>query len=253
MTRYRLVVAYNGAGFAGFQKLSRKRTVQGELERVYERLCGHKVRVLGAGRTDTGVHATGQVVAFDSANPRTGEQVVQAGNIMLPEDIRVLSAEIVSGEFHPRFSARSRTYRYLLVNGPPDPILSSLAWVVPGQLDVAAMRSGAEHLLGKHDFSAFTSRPEGQRRERNLLQLELGRAASASGPSPLDRMGPFVWLEARADSFMRRMVRFIVGALVRVGSGEWEPEQVRLALMSRQSTHMPVAPASGLYLVKVEY
>jgi tRNA pseudouridine38-40 synthase len=253
VTRYRLVVEYNGAGFAGFQKLSRKRTVQGELERVYERLCGHKVRVLGAGRTDTGVHATGQVVAFDSTNPRTGEQVVQAGNIMLPPDIRVVSAEIVAPDFHPRFSARSRTYRYLIVNGPPDPILSGLAWVVPGRLDLEAMRAAAEHLLGKHDFSAFTSRPEGQRRERTLLQLELGQSETAPGPPPLDRLGPFVWVEARADSFMRRMVRFMVGALVRVGSGEWEPDQVRRALQARQSTHMPLAPAAGLYLVKVDY
>ncbi len=247
-TRYRLVVEYCGAGFAGFQKLSHKRTVQAELERAYSHLAGHPVQIWGAGRTDTGVHATGQVVAFDSENPRTPEQVLNAGNIMLPGDIRVKSCAIVGPEFHPRHSAVSRTYRYLIALREPDALLQGLAWCVPGPLDLDRMRAAAAGLLGKHDFSAFSSRPESVRRERTLLKLELGQIAAGSmGPPPLDRLGgPLLWVEVQANSFMRRMVRMIVSTLVRVGTGEVEPN----ALWQNVE---PPAPASGLYLVGVEY
>lgn len=254
-TRYRLLVEYCGTGFAGFQKLSRKRTVQAELERAYARLCGHPVQIWGAGRTDTGVHATGQVVAFDSQNPRTPEQVVTAGNLMLPPDIRVRTAEIVGPDFHPRHSARSRTYRYLLCVRQPEPLLTSLAWCVPDSLDLQAMTEGAALLLGSHDFSAFSSRPEGEARRRTLLSLELGCwEGPGEVPPPLDRFGPFVWVEVRANSFMRRMVRMLVAGLVRVGTGTLQPPELTEALASRDSNFIgPPAPPGGLYLVSVEY
>lgn len=249
-TRYRLLIEYCGAHFAGFQKLSQKRTVQAELERAYTRLCGHPVQVWGAGRTDTGVHATGQVVAFDSENPRTPEQVVTAGNIMLPPDIRVKSAEIAGPDFHPRFSARSRTYRYLIARSEPDAILQSLAWCVPGPLDLSQMRLAAETLTGKHDFSNFTSRPESDRRHRTILRLELSQAQGSLAPM----RGDFVQVEVQADAFMRRMVRLMVSGLVRVGTGALTPAELKGVLEGGDPNLLGApAPASGLYLISVEY
>lgn len=256
LTRYKLLIEYCGTGFAGFQKLSHKRTVQAELERAYARLCGHPVQIWGAGRTDTGVHALGQVVAFDSENPRTPEQVVLAGNIMLPADIRVLQAEVVAGDFHPRHNARSRTYRYLVANTRPDPLLSTLAWTVPDPLDLEAMQAGARKLVGQHDFTAFSSRPDSERRRRTLLHLEVGRSQPQQpGPAPLDRLGaPFLWIEVRGLSFLRRMVRMIVAGLVRVGTGALTPGDLETILQADDSSAVgPPAPPAGLYLVSVEY
>lgn len=252
LTRYRLLIEYCGTGFAGFQKVSGKRTVQAELERAYAHLCGHPLKVWGAGRTDTGVHATGQVVAFDSENPRTPEQVLTAGNLMLPPDVRVKQAEIVGPDFHPRHSALSRTYRYLVANREPDALLTHQAWCVPGPIDLDRMRQGAALLLGSHDFSGFSSRPEGEVRRRNLLRLDVGRAELSPGLP--ERSGPFLWVDVQANAFLRRMVRLLVGGLVRVGTGALTSRNLVQALSTGDTNHVgPPAPPGGLYLVSVEY
>lgn len=254
---FRLTLEYDGTAYQGFQRLPRQEapTIQGVLEQALGRLVDHPVKVLAAGRTDAGVHATGQVISFRTRAARSAAVVCRGANALLPEDIRVLEASEAPDDFHPRFSARSRTYQYLLLPSERlDAVFTRRAWRVHHALDVDRMNEAARLLLGRHDFSTFCAQvPERDARVRTLLECEAFRW-TGSAPGPLARLEGLVVLQVRADAFLRRMVRMLTGTLVKVGRGLWEPEEPRRILDLRDPGACPApAPPWGLYLVSVEY
>lgn len=258
MRRIRMIVEYDGSPFAGFQRLpaGSPPTVQGELERAVSRILDQETRLKAAGRTDAGVHATGQVVAFDTASPRKLEDLLRGCNAVLPESIRVLRAEEVSGDFHPRFSARSRVYHYYVATlDRPDVFFRERVWWVRGALRVEEMRRAACSLLGSHDFSTYSSRvPPDESRTRDLLRLDIEPEVARLPDGPMARLSGLVRFELEANAFLRRMVRLLVGSLVQVGLGEWEPDMPAAVLRSRNpALAAPAAPPGGLYLVEVRY
>ena len=245
MPRYRATIEYDGGPYNGFQLQAGQPTVQGELERALAAFTGEAPRVFTAGRTDTGVHATGQVVHFDLDKPWEACRVREAANAHLrAEPIVLVEVEAVDDEFHARFSAKGRRYLYRVFDRRPPPALErARVWWVKTPLDVEAMQAGADRLVGLHDFTTF-------------------RDAACQSKSPLKsldearvwREGAEVHLAFAARSFLHRQVRSMTGALVHVGAGRWTPAQVAEALAARdRAACPPVAPAHGLYLTGVEY
>jgi tRNA pseudouridine38-40 synthase len=245
MTRYKLVLEYDGRDFVGWQRQDNGPSVQAALEAAVEGFCGETAAVAGAGRTDSGVHALGQVAHVDIDKPTTGDQVRDALNFHLkPQAIAVLAVQTVADDFHARFSAISRCYLYRIVNRrAPLALDRGRAWFVPVALDAAGMDTAAQSLVGKHDFSSF-------------------RATECQAKSPVKtlerltvtRRGEAIAVEAQARSFLHHQVRNMVGTLKLVGEGKWTAEQVADALARRDRRAAgPTAPAEGLYLVSVGY
>ena len=244
MPRYRLLIEYHGGPFQGWQRLPGKPTVQAALEAAAAQLDGAPVEVFGAGRTDSGVHATGQVAHMDLQTDR-GRKVADAMNFHLrPHPIAILSAEEVDESFHARFSATQRHYRYVVVNRRADlTVDKGLAWRVPSKLSAGKMHEAAQAFLGTHDFSTF-------------------RDADCQAASPVKTLNDFrvcregdrVIFTCRAQSFIHRQVRSMVGSLVEVGRGRrpvgWAKEILDAADRTRCG---PIAPADGLYLTQVDY
>jgi tRNA pseudouridine38-40 synthase len=245
MPRYKLTIEYDGTPFAGWQIQGVGETVQGALTRAIEALCGHKVKVAGAGRTDAGVHALGQVAHVDLAKDWRADRVRDAVNAHLrPHPVAVLSAEKVADTFDARFSARKRHYRYRIVNRRADLALERLrAWRVPRRLDAEAMHAAAPRLTGKHDFTTFRSTEcQAKSPVKTLDQLDVRRE------------GDEVLIETSARSFLHNQVRSMVGSLVLVGDGKWSADDLGRALAARdRAACAPVAPPEGLYLVSVDY
>ena len=227
MPRYKLLIEYDGTPFAGWQIQANGPTVQGALTDAIAALCGEKVHVQGAGRTDAGVHALGQVAHVD-----------------LAREFAVLSAEIAAPDFDARFSARQRRYLYRIVNRRADLAIDrQRAWRVPRPLDAGAMHVAAQQLVGRHDFTTF-------------------RAAECQAKSPIktldvldvERAGEEIRVHALARSFLHHQVRSMVGSLALVGEGKWSAADLAHALAVRDRAACgPVAPPDGLYLVSVEY
>ncbi len=245
MPRYKLIIEYDGTLFAGWQMQAERDTVQGVLTTALTALCGHTVKVAGAGRTDAGVHALGQVAHVDLDKDWRIDRVRDALNAHLrPHAVAVLAAEKVADDFDARFSARKRHYLYRIANRRPDLTLDRLrAWRVPRQLDVAAMHAAARRLVGKHDFTTFRS-TECQSKSplKTLDQLDVTRD------------GDEVRIETSARSFLHNQVRSMVGSLVLVGNGKWSADDLAAALAARdRAACAPVAPPEGLYLVRVDY
>jgi len=247
--RYRAQVEYDGTDFLGFQIQAQGRTVQGELEKAIERITQKQVRVLGAGRTDAGVHASGQVIAFDVSWRHTDQELHRALNAVLPEDIAIRHLTVSHPAFHPRFDAKWRQYRYTILNEPIRlPLWARNAYHVAEPLDVEAMGKASRLLVGSHDFAAFGRPPQGESTVRHVMQAEW----FVEHPRGIE--GELLVFEIRANAFLYRMVRNVVGTLVRVGLGELAPGEV-IALLetkNRAATGPPVPPC-GLCLVKVEY
>jgi tRNA pseudouridine38-40 synthase len=244
MRNLKLILEYDGTDFHGFQRQRRLRTVQGVLEERFSRLLGERVQLTGAGRTDAGVHALGQVANFRTTRPVGLDRLVRVLNAALPDDVKVQACEEVGATFHARRCARSRSYRYTVVEREtPSPLAGRFALVLPGRLDVAAMNSGARPLVGRHDFAAYQAAGSATATtERTLMQLDCVRAGSR------------IEITAEADSFLYRMVRLLVGGLVRVGRGELAPEALAEALETKQRLpKCPPAPACGLCLVRLSY
>jgi tRNA pseudouridine38-40 synthase len=245
MPRYKLTVEYDGAGFVGWQRQDNGPSVQGALEEALARLCGHRVTVTGAGRTDAGVHALGQVAHVDLQREWPPSTIRAAANFHLkPAAVAVLAAEPVAADFHARFSATTRRYRYRICNRPAPPVLDrGRAWWVPLPLDAVAMAGAARLLTGRHDFSAFrSSLCQALSPVRTLDVLDVGR------------IGDEVVIEASARSFLHNQVRIITGCLVEVGKGRWTAEAVLAVLASKDRARAgPTAPARGLCLVAVGY
>jgi tRNA pseudouridine38-40 synthase len=245
MLRYKLTIEYDGTLFAGWQMQAERDTVQGVLTTALTALCGHTVKVAGAGRTDAGVHALGQVAHVDLDKDWRIDRVRDALNAHLrPHAVAVLAAEKVADDFDARFSAKKRHYLYRIANRRPDLTLDRRrAWRVPRQLDVAAMHAAARRLVGKHDFTTFRS-TECQSKSplKTLDQLDVTRD------------GDEVRIETSARSFLPNQVRSMVGSLVLVGNGKWSADDLAAALAARdRAACAPVAPPEGLYLVRVDY
>jgi tRNA pseudouridine38-40 synthase len=219
--------------------------VQRAIMTAIEAFSGEKVMVQGAGRTDAGVHALGQVAHFDLASERVTDTIRDALNAHLrPHPVAVLSAEKVAAGFDARFSARKRHYLYRIANRRPDLALDRLrAWRVPRRLDVDAMHAAAQRLVGKHDFTTFRSTEcQAKSPEKTLDQLDVSR------------VGDEVHVNTSARSFLHNQVRSMVGSLALVGDGKWSANDLSAALAARsRAACAPVAPPDGLYLVRVDY
>jgi tRNA pseudouridine38-40 synthase len=245
MPRYKLLIEYDGAPFVGWQVQHNGISVQGVLTAAVAAFCGESVHVQGAGRTDAGVHALGQVAHIDLAKPWDTDTIRDAINAHLrPHPVAVLTAEHVADDFDARFSARQRHYLYRIINRRPDLTLEAgRAWRAPRPLDVAVMHAAAQRLVGRHDFTTF-------------------RAAECQAKSPvktLDRLDAerdrdVVRVHASARSFLHHQVRSMVGSLVQVGEGRWSADDLARALAAcDRNACGPVAPPDGLYLVRVDY
>jgi tRNA pseudouridine38-40 synthase len=245
MPRYKLIIEYDGSPFWGWQYQDKGPSVQGALEDAVAAMTGERVRVNGAGRTDAGVHALGQVAHIDLTKDYRADRVRDALNAHLrPHPIGVLSAEIVPDTFDARFSATKRHYIYRIVNHRANLALKAgQAWRVPRPLDADAMHEAAQVLLGKHDFTTFRDTEcQAKSPEKTLDALDVTRS------------GDEVSITTSARSFLHSQVRSMVGSLVWVGHGRWTAQDLREALEARDRTACgPVAPPDGLYLVRVEY
>ena len=245
MPRYRLTIEYDGAGLVGWQRQANGLSVQEALETAVERFCGERVTVHGAGRTDAGVHAEGQVAHFDLAREAAPEVVMSALNHHLrPAAISVIAVAPAPAGFDARLSAVLRVYRYRMLNRRAPPSLErGRVWHIAPPLDPAAMQEAARHLLGRHDFSTFRdSLCQAKSPVKTLDALEVTRA------------GEEIRIEARARSFLHHQVRNMAGTLKLVGLGRWRPEDVAQALAARDRRKGgPTAPAEGLTLVEVRY
>jgi tRNA pseudouridine38-40 synthase len=245
MPRYKLLIEYDGTPFAGWQIQANGASVQGALTAALEAFCGERAHVQGAGRTDAGVHALGQVAHVDLGKEADPEALRDALNAHLrPHPIAVLEAAVVAQEFDARFSATRRHYLYRIVNRRADLAIDrARAWRIARPLDAQSMHVAAQHLVGRHDFTTF-------------------RAAECQAKSPVktldrldvERSGDEVRIDAAARSFLHHQVRSMVGSLALVGEGKWQPDDVARALAAcDRSACGPVAPPDGLYLVRVEY
>ena len=245
MPRYKILIEYDGAPFAGWQFQENVASVQRTIMEAVEAFSGEKVMVQGAGRTDAGVHALGQVGHFDLAADRPTDTIRDALNAYLrPHPVAILSAEKVPANFDARRSAVRRHYLYRIANRRPDLALErGRAWRVPRRLDAEAMHAAAQRLVGKHDFTTFRSTEcQAKSPDKTLDRLDVSRA------------GDEIHIVAVARSFLHNQVRSMVGSLERVGDGKWSAADLAAALAARdRSACGPVAPPEGLYLVKVDY
>lgn len=263
MANIRLLLAYDGTRYAGWQIQPTLPSIQGMLEEAIRKLTGESVRVLSAGRTDAGVHALGQVANFHSSFPIPPHKWRAALQAKLPEDIVILKSDEAPADFHATFTAKSKRYRYVIDNSlVDDPFLRRYVWRISQPLDADAMQAAARSLLGTHDFRSFESHwPNKASSVRTVSDLTIARAARwdvwsphALRNGPAADPGRFIVLEIEADGFLYNMVRTIVGTLVNVGRGTWSGEDVRRILMAQDRTIAGgTAPAQGLFMVRVNY
>jgi tRNA pseudouridine38-40 synthase len=245
MPRFKLVIEYDGTPFVGWQLQAGGASVQGVVGAAIAAFCGERVTLYGAGRTDAGVHALGQVAHFDLFRDWRADRVRDALNAQLrPHPIAVLSAEKVDDGFDARFSAKRRHYRYRIVNRRADLALErNRAWRVPRRLDAEAMHEAAQALVGRHDFTTFRS-----------AECQAKSPVKTLDRLTVERAGEEIRISAAARSFLHHQVRSMVGSLVLVGEGKWRAKDLSAALGERsRSACGPVAPPEGLYLVSVEY
>ncbi len=245
MTRFRLLIEYDGTGYVGWQRQDNGPSIQQAIENAVFAFAGERVTVAAAGRTDAGVHALGQVAHLDLTRETTPDTLRDAVNFHLkPQPIAILAAETASEEFHARFSATGRRYLYRIVNRrAPLALMRERAWQVQTPLDAAAMHRAAQRLTGRHDFTSFRS---------SICQ-------AASPLKTLERLdvqreGEEILIHAAARSFLHHQVRNMVGTLKLVGEGRWSADDVTEALAARsRSSAGPTAPAEGLFLAEVRY
>ncbi|WP_299616966.1 tRNA pseudouridine(38-40) synthase TruA [Pelagibius sp.] len=250
MSRFQILVEYDGGGFVGWQRQDNGPSVQAALEQAVERFCGESVLVEGAGRTDSGVHALAQSAHLDLAKETTAETLMAALNFHLkPDPVAVVAARPVPGDFHARFSANRRAYLYRIVNRrAPLALERGRAWFVPQPLDADAMHAAAQELIGEHDFTSFrASECQAKSPVKTLDRLSVAR----SGDGGQDAL---IEIRAEARSFLHHQVRNFAGSLKLVGEGKWRAKDLRAALEVRdRAAAGPTAPACGLYLTEVGY
>ena len=259
---FKLTLSYDGAGFAGWQLQADVRTVQGALEEALRKLEGARVVVTAAGRTDAGVHAVGQVVSFEMTRAFTPAVLARALNAMLPDDVRVMDVEEAPAGFSARRRARLKTYCYLIWNaGVAPPLVRQHFWLVPDELDVAAMNEAATLILGAHDFAAFQGAGGEVKTTRRTIVAStwtaLGPADEPTGLIPSPRAtgrSHALRYEISGNGFLRHMVRVLVGTFVAVGRRRLPPDAVvRIVASGDRMQAGPTAPPHGLVLWKVDY
>jgi tRNA pseudouridine38-40 synthase len=260
MRRLKLTIEYDGTNYVGWQRQPDGVSIQGLLEDALAPFEGGAVTVHGAGRTDAGVHALGQVASVATRAAHDVATLQRALNAVLPVDVRVINVEDAAPRFHARFDAVSKTYEYRFVNAPyVSAFLHRYVWHVPGTLDVDAMRAGADTLLGRHDFAAFQSTGgDVLTTERTIAEIALGSDLGPTLPHPGSGRGQTangrLTLRITGDGFLRHMVRTIAGTLVDVGLGRWPAGYVAEILASADRTRAGrAAPPCGLFLVAVLY
>ena len=243
MTHYKLVLEYDGAAYHGWQEQPGEVTVGGAVRDAIARLTGERPRLDAAGRTDAGAHSLGQTISFNLERELDPERLAHSLNAVLPTDIAVREAATVEPGFHARFSARRRTYRYLVDNRQErGALLRERAWHIRQPLDLGAMRTAAADLLGENDLSAFGSDPAGRNTVRELSRLRVRRLRDG-----------LVVFDLTANAFLYGMVRRMVGFLVEVGLGRRPAAESRQLLLPGAVAASRVAPALGLYQLAVEY
>jgi tRNA pseudouridine38-40 synthase len=247
MRTLKLTLQYDGTDYVGWQRQRDGLSIQGLVEDALAPIEGNAVTVHGAGRTDAGVHALGQVASVTLASVLDEPTLARALNAVMPADVRVLGVEEIEPEFHARFSARSKTYEYRIVNAPMvSAFLHRYVWHVPQPLDIEAMRTAAGPLIGRHDFAGFQGAGTAvATTDRTILDLDVEDGGGFDLPLVVRITG---------DGFLRHMVRNIVGSLVEVGIGRWDPWRLLSILDSRDRARAgPTAPAKGLFLTHVTY
>ena len=245
MPRYRLLVEYDGRPCRGYQAQGELPSVQSSIERAVKAFCGEELRLQAAGRTDTGVHATGQVLHIDLEKDWKPAVVRDALNAhLVPEPIAILAVDIPGGDWHARFSAKERRYLYRILNRKSPPALDQgRVWHVKKPLDVAAMHEAAQALIGKHDFTTFRD-----------VQCQAKSPVKTLDLASVRREGEYVLLEFASRSFLHRQVRSMTGSLAEVGAGRWTAVDLKAALEAADRTACgPVAPPDGLYFTGVSY
>jgi tRNA pseudouridine38-40 synthase len=245
MLRYRLIIEYDGGPFAGWQRQENGPSVQGAIEEAIFKLSGERLTVTGAGRTDAGVHALGQVAHFDLEKEFAADKIRDALNHHVkPAPIAILDASVAAPDFHARFSATARHYLYrIFCRRAPPALQRGRVWHLMRELDATGMHTAAQFLVGQHDFTSFrSSECQAKSPLKTLDKLEVGRA------------GEEIHIEASARSFLHNQVRSMVGSLKLVGEGKWRPVDMQAALEAQDRAACgPVAPPEGLYLVRVDY
>ncbi|WAA09401.1 tRNA pseudouridine(38-40) synthase TruA [Fervidibacillus albus] len=245
MKRIKCIVAYDGTNFLGYQIQNQGRTVQGELEKVLKRMHkGERVPVYASGRTDTHVHALGQVIHFDSPLDLRLENWQKALNAQLPEDISILHVEFVPETFHARYSSIGKEYHYrVLLKKERDPFLRNYSYHFPYDVDVKAMRAGMYHFLGTHDFTSFSSaKSTVENRVRTINRFDV------------IEMEDELQFQIRGNGFLYNMVRIIIGTVLEVGTGKRDPNEIEKILERKdRASAGKTAPGCGLYLYKVFY
>ncbi len=265
MRNIRLTLAYDGTNYVGWQVQPNGPTVQAAVERAIHKLTGESIRLLAAGRTDSGVHALGQVANFHTACTIPVEKFRPALEQFLPDDIAIRESAEVPAEFHATHWAIRKRYRYVIMTRDKrHPFLRNSVVRFTQPLDVAAMQQAADELVGTHDFRCFESQ-FGSRASsvRTVMEATFGRHAewpvwertdSLAGPPQPQSAGDFLWFDIVADGFLYNMVRAIVGTLLKVGRGRWQPADIRRIIAGQDRSQAgETAPAHGLYLVKVDY
>lgn len=244
--RLKFTVAYDGAAFAGWQSQLHRKTVQDELERAFQKIGGARVRAHGAGRTDAGVHALAQCAHVDLPSRKmSGERWTSALNAILPPTIRVLRSRYVSQNFHARFSAKGKLYRYRIWAAPILPPLElERAWHISSPIDIDLLKAAGEKFVGKHDFAAFAAN-RGKKEESTVRTIQSVRVR---------KHGSLITVDVDGDGFLYKMVRMMVGAMTRVGLGKNDLAEIVSRLESKRAEGFRfVAPAEGLYLIRIWY
>ncbi|MEQ1762954.1 MAG: tRNA pseudouridine(38-40) synthase TruA [Pyrinomonadaceae bacterium] len=250
MVNFKLLIQYDGTDFHGWQVQENDRTIQGEIERIIGMLEGRHVGVNGSGRTDAGVHAEGQVANVHIEKLFTPEKLRSAINGNLWRDIRVMNVEQAPDDFHARFSAKSKTYVYRVVNAPVmSPFLRRFAAFESKPLNLAAMIEASRYFLGEHDWTAFSSaQGDSENKVRNVTDFDISSTWDARSSSNV------IEFRVSANGFLRYMVRSLVGTLIEVGRGEMDSDTIQTAIITGdRNLAGKTAPAQGLTLLKVDY
>ena len=247
---YKLLIQYDGTDFHGWQVQGKQRSIQGELERVIGMLEDGEVKVAGSGRTDAGVHAEGQVANVRLNRPFTPQKLCHAINGNLWQDIRIMNVEKAAEEFHARFSAKGKTYVYRIVNAPVmSPFWRRFAHHEARPLDVGRMNTAARHLLGEHDWTAFSSaQADGESRVRTVTECTVESSWDSRANASI------IEFRISANGFLRYMVRSLAGTILEVGRGEKDSDTLQTAIVTgSRKLAGTTAPANGLTLLKVDY
>lgn len=244
MKRYRLIVAYDGTNYSGWQLQDNAPTIEGELNQALEKLFQQEIQVTGASRTDAGVHACGNVAVFDADTSIPGDRIKYALNPLLPEDIRIMASEQVADDFHPRFCDTEKTYEYRILNTKdPLPMMRFYTYWYSRPLDVEKMKEAASYIPGEKDFKSFCA-----------AGAQVKTTVRKVTDAQVTRDGDVIVIRVKGEGFLYNMVRIIAGTLIRIGEGKWEPEQIKAIIEGCDRTKAgPTAPPQGLTLMKIEY